>query len=725
MASPVLRSPDLVAAIAAYQEGLPEDLAVAQRLADAIELTPCSQHPNEEQTGYLAHVPARLAALPYLQRYAHPTTKLPNHALFVSPSVYDRALALHLAIVDGDMALVQQWLRWDASLCTSATLELAAAASQGPILRLLLVQFPAFATTKMMDLVALSGDLALLSWLHEAGAHCTSAAMDGAAMNGHLDVVVFLHATRTEGCTSVAATAAVVHGHAAIVQYLLSERTEGVKPWLYFEAPHGKHKSHSVRGETHLQAVDLVAATLQLADAAFTRIVQQAGLAALRHVYTRGYLKKMTRALLELAVATRDHAMLRYVLECIDQEYARPQEADDEWLPPDAPEDMTVDFRRGPRRYADGDHPIDRWEHCRVMELAACNGDITSLELLHKSRLRVGSTRAIEYAGYCGHLHVLHWLHAHRRDGCTEDAMTLAALAGRWDVVRWLHEDYGLCRTHAALATAAYAGHLAIVKYLLDVPTGGADNHTDKPDDSSRYITVMPALCGGAEFDYFKGSATYWAATQGHLEIVELLVARGHPVPPTAMSEAVSSGHLHVVRYLHEGFGHICTYYRSLLSAVEGRHIDTVAYVLQKRCWQLGWSLSNDDRTEIAWHMLLVAAARSGSLSILELICNTFPINLATELPRRVSERMLLRAASLGHLEMLQHLHERYGFGWTPLVREAAMHRGHKKVLRYFDTLGPATASVHATDERGLWRYGNDFSFYVTRVDGVLGVQPM
>ncbi|KDO27016.1 hypothetical protein SPRG_07728 [Saprolegnia parasitica CBS 223.65] len=698
MATSVLQSPDLVAAIAAYQEGLPEDLAAAQRIADAIELTPCF---NEEQTGYLAHVPTRFAWLPYLQRYPHPTTKLPNHALFVSPRVYDPALALHLAVVDGDMALVQHWLRWAPSLCTSATLELAAAASQGPILRLLLAQFSALATTKMMDLAALSGDLALLTWLHEVGAHCTSAAMDGAAMNGHLDVVVFLHAMRAEGCTSVAATAAVVHGHSAIVQYFLSERTEGVKPSLDFEAPHGEHKTHC--------AVDLVAATVQLTDAAFTRIVKQTGLAALHH----------------LAVATQDHPMLRYVLECIDlEEYPRPQ-GDDEWLPPDAPEDTTVDFRQGPRRNADVYHPIDRWEHCCVMQLAAFNGDITSLELLHKSRLRVGSDRAIDYAGYCGHMDVLDWLHTHRRDGCTEDAMTLAAVAGRLDVVRWLHEDYGLCRTHAALTTSAWAGHSALVMYLLDEPTSGADNCTDMTDNSSRYITTIPPLYGGAEVHYFKGSATYCAVSQGHLEIVELLVARGHAVPSTAINEAVSNGHLHVVRYLHEGFGHICTCYRSLLEAVVGLHMDTVAYVLRKSCWQLGRSLSNDDRTDIALHMLLVATARSGSLSTLQLVCDIFPVNLATELSRRVSERMLLRAASHGHLEMLQHLHDRYGFGWTPLVREAAMRRGHRKVLRYIGTLGPATASAHAIDERGLWREGRDLMFHLARVDGVLRVQPM
>ncbi|KDO32786.1 hypothetical protein SPRG_02484 [Saprolegnia parasitica CBS 223.65] len=572
LASPVLRSPDLVAIIVAYQEGLPEDLTVVQRFADAVNLTRFSI--QDLPGAYLAHVPARFAFLPYLQRYAHPMTKLPHHALFVSPSVYDRALALHLTIVEGDVALVQRWLRWDASLCTSATLELAAAASQGPILRLLFEQFPALATPKMMDLVAMSGDLPLLVWLHEAGAACTTDAMDGAAMNGHYDIVHFLHSARTEGCTITAATAATVHGHASIVHFLLEQRTEGVDPSLQFKRPHHELKTHSVRGETHIEAVDLVAATVELTDHAFNMIVDKGGLAVLRHVYARGYLKRMTKQLLELAVAKQDHEMLRYILACIDQEHPR-QPSDDEWLPTDTP-DKTFSFSR----MVNDPSPFGHWEHCNVMELAALNGDMTSLELLHASRLRVGSEQAIVFAAYGGHLNVLDWLHKNRRDGCGEDAMALAAARGHFDAVRWLHEVYGLCRTHAALATAAYIGHMAMVTYLLDVPTGDSGLQGDARVCPDRRCTLpLPRQddLGTPSGDYVTGSPTYWAASQGHLEILELLVARGHALPSNAINQAVADGHLRIVRYLHEGFGQRPTGHQPTLSAVRKRHVDVTS----------------------------------------------------------------------------------------------------------------------------------------------------
>ncbi|KDO17821.1 hypothetical protein SPRG_16398, partial [Saprolegnia parasitica CBS 223.65] len=570
------------------------------------------------------------------------------------------------------------------------------------------------ATAKMMDLVAMSGDLELLIWLHEAGAACTSAAMDGAAMNGHDDVVIFLHSMRTEGCTIVAATAAAVHGHASIVRFLLERRTEGIQPSLRFKVPHGEHTTLSVCSSTHLEAVDLVAATVELTDAAFKTIAKTAGLMALQHVYTCGYLKKMTKPLLELAVATQDHAMLRYVLGCIDHENPRAP-SDGEWLPPDAPrETVSIESLR------DGVSPFDRWEHCNVMELAALNGDMTSLKLLHESRLRVGSSRAIVYAAYRGHMDVLEWLHKHRSDGCDEDAMALAAARGHYDVVRWLHEVYGLWRTHAALATAAYTGHLAMVMYLLDVPTGGVDTWTDPADENSGLGAILPArdgYLGGSWSDYVRGSAVYWAASQGHLEILQLLVARGHEMPPTAMNEAVENGHLHIMRHLHESFDQRCNR-RSIVDAVLKHQIDVVAYVLSHHCWQRGSPMLDDEESDITLHMLLVATARSGRLDILELVCGAFPIHLPTQLPRRVSERMMIRAASYGHLGMLQHLHNVCGFKWTSVVQEAAIRRGRKKVLRYLSTLGPADTSVYDVDDRDLWREMNDFIVSMTVVDG-------
>ncbi|KAL2914099.1 hypothetical protein HK105_206357 [Polyrhizophydium stewartii] len=50
--------------------------------------------------------------------------------------------------------------------------------------------------------------------------------MGYAAENGHLDVVKWLHANRTEGCSTDAIESAARNGHLAVVKWLLKNRTE-------------------------------------------------------------------------------------------------------------------------------------------------------------------------------------------------------------------------------------------------------------------------------------------------------------------------------------------------------------------------------------------------------------------------------------------------------------------------------------------------------------------
>ena len=55
----------------------------------------------------------------------------------------------------------------------------------------------------------------------------TTAAMDGAARNGHITTVQFLHENRKEGCTTAAVDGAATFGHHEIVRWLLFNRKEG------------------------------------------------------------------------------------------------------------------------------------------------------------------------------------------------------------------------------------------------------------------------------------------------------------------------------------------------------------------------------------------------------------------------------------------------------------------------------------------------------------------
>ena len=89
----------------------------------------------------------------------------------------------------------------------------------------------------IMNLVAWSGHLDVVMWLHENRTEgCSYKAMDWAAGKGHLDVVKWLHENRTEGCSKYAMSLAAMHGHLDVVKWLHENRTEGCNKYAMDEA---------------------------------------------------------------------------------------------------------------------------------------------------------------------------------------------------------------------------------------------------------------------------------------------------------------------------------------------------------------------------------------------------------------------------------------------------------------------------------------------------------
>ncbi|TMW58636.1 hypothetical protein Poli38472_010195 [Pythium oligandrum] len=90
--------------------------------------------------------------------------------------------------------------------------------------------YPLRATVSIhaMDEAAVNGHLQVVEYLHEASSEgCTTRAMGEAAGNGNLHVVKWLHEHRTEGCTTQAMRNAAENGHFEILQFVHECRTEG------------------------------------------------------------------------------------------------------------------------------------------------------------------------------------------------------------------------------------------------------------------------------------------------------------------------------------------------------------------------------------------------------------------------------------------------------------------------------------------------------------------
>ncbi|GMF23535.1 unnamed protein product [Phytophthora lilii] len=82
-------------------------------------------------------------------------------------------------------------------------------------------------TTGAMDRAAAVGNLEVVQWLHEhCDEGCTTQAMNDAAAHGHLRVVEWLHENRSEGCSKSAICSAAANDHLAVVRFLLENRRE-------------------------------------------------------------------------------------------------------------------------------------------------------------------------------------------------------------------------------------------------------------------------------------------------------------------------------------------------------------------------------------------------------------------------------------------------------------------------------------------------------------------
>ncbi|KAE9087782.1 hypothetical protein PF007_g20240 [Phytophthora fragariae] len=126
--------------------------------------------------------------------------------------------------------------------CTAAAMDGAAANGHMDVVQWLHRNRNEGCTMDAMDSAAGNGHLDMVKWLHEhTKMGCTTKAMDAAARGGHLEVVKWLHEHTDEGCTSKAMDGAVHSGALDVVKWLHKNLSEGCSKAMVNEAAKRGH----------------------------------------------------------------------------------------------------------------------------------------------------------------------------------------------------------------------------------------------------------------------------------------------------------------------------------------------------------------------------------------------------------------------------------------------------------------------------------------------------
>ncbi|KAJ1342656.1 hypothetical protein BSLG_002754 [Batrachochytrium salamandrivorans] len=353
-------------------------------------------------------------------------------------------------------------------------------------------------TYNVIDIVASNNDLNMVKWLVEHGSTgcsteaidkasehghlemqhrpwttrwgCTQWAMIAAAKNGHLDIVKFLHANRTEGCTSKAMDCAARHGHLEVVQFLHTHRSEGCTSVAMDSAAAYGH--FDIIQWLHLNRTEgcTWAAMDSAAASGYLEIVQ-----FLHSSRTEG-----------CTVAAMDTAAREGHLHVV------------QWLHANRPEGCTVNAMN---RAASNGHlhivkylHTERQEGCTVlaMDTAAARGHLEVVEWLHFNRKEGCTSNAMDAAATNGHLNIVQFLHTHRTEGCTVKAMDAAAREGHLSIIQWLHANRHEGCTEWAATYAALNGSLAITAWLLENRQEGYSLHalSTQNDAVAEYLVL-------------------------------------------------------------------------------------------------------------------------------------------------------------------------------------------------------------------------------------------
>ncbi|OQR98130.1 hypothetical protein THRCLA_06783 [Thraustotheca clavata] len=668
----VLRDFNLFQIIVHFQFGLPKELVEICCLAESIEIIPNYTDSSRTPTAYLSNIPPRFSNTSYIKQ----CNQVPNTNLFLKDHFKEPTLPLHLSIVENNGNHVELWIKNKPEWLSTAPLKLAAICGHLGIVQRLINASKNVWTPEAMDLAAMNGYLDIVIWLHnlENGPGCTIKAMDGAATYGHLQVVEFLNENRSEGCTFTALKMGASNGYSKVVEYLLTHLPkQHIDEGFTFFGYYGILTHQAVEEKDYIGVIQsLQSHSLSVSDIHENIIYAAVKENPLEYI-SRYNIYGITKKIFDEVIESGDQVAIRCAVEAIFQENDKPISLihDEVVLDPWTPIDTEFALR--------SPWAQSSWKHSRAMDIAAALGNMEAIQLLHQTGIQCCSVAAISMASLIGRIDIVEWLYSNRNEGWSDTAMTFAATNGHLDMVKWLHGVAGLNCTEDGLASAAINGDIAMVSYLISIPM------------SDKAINVMDArrwllsglnkyLCPSNNRFRFLGlrsSPVDQAASNGHIEIVNLL--HNFDATTNAMDEAVSNGHFDMVKYLHTSRKEGCTTH-AIMNAVLVNRLDILKYLVENNCCH----------GVIKYEKVCLEATGCDNIEMLKFCMD----QLQNDLQQSSKQCMMLKAATRGLLNNVKWLHESKGFGWTLLIRDNAEKRGRKRIVHYFDIIDKPEANA-------------------------------
>ncbi|EGG18608.1 hypothetical protein DFA_04102 [Cavenderia fasciculata] len=269
--------------------------------------------------------------------------------------------------------------------------------------------------------------------------------MDQAAEKGYLEIVEFLHNHHKKGCTPRAMDLAAWFGHFEVVKFLHYNRTEGCSTQAMnrattLEILQFLHENRT-EGCSHA-AMDRAAMYGDFEMVKFLHFNRTEGCStdAMNLAAKKGYLEIFLH--LNRTEKWSDH-ILDNAIQSEDLELV-------EYI------------------YENFDDDCINGITAEGVEYAAMNGSLDIIEFLHQEypTADIWTPKAIDCAAKKGHLDIVEFLHDNRSEGSTSNALDKAAENGFLEIVEFLHKNQSGGCTISAMDMAASNSHLDIVKFL-------------------------------------------------------------------------------------------------------------------------------------------------------------------------------------------------------------------------------------------------------------------